>query len=184
MMHRLSDLAHALLGISFVVIFPKGDGWGQAGPVKSERKPAFCRMMLSTPEGAKSCAMFHALLCVSASSRKPVAAQRCHAGACTLAWPVDTNEEELVAVLSTCFSAGNKSSDGWRTAKEKGKEFGLDLRELKKAYTELTRLSTRDLATAETMLRLAADAVSYIRLSCILKGYLDGVEEGVTAGSS
>ena len=74
-----------------------------------------------------------------------------------------------MTTLCTCFSIRAGRDEGWETASGKGKEFGLDLRELKKAYRELPELSTKDVEIADKVLRVTAEAVSRIRMNCMLK---------------
>jgi ligand-binding sensor protein len=175
LLRRISDLAHDLVNIRFATIFHKDDDWILCRMTGSGSIPEFCRMMQSTPTGAKQCHMFHELLCLGTCGRNNKAtAHTCPAGLATLVCPVDTDDEAPIAILTTCFRTRKTEPVAWKAAKERGKILKLDLKKLKIAYNALPTLTQNKMELAEKLLLLATDAVALIETNCLMK------EEGLS----
>jgi len=172
---RLSDLALQLTGIRFLIVFPKKEGWGQIAPGEKVELPKFCRLVQSTAEGVQRCRMCHVLMTIAACS-KGLTDQRCHAGAQVLVNPISADERESFAVLSTCRFRSGSERDTWEEVKARGKQLGINLRELKKTCFELPELKMEQLEMARTIFAAAADAVNEIRARTLAEIKLRNIE--------
>ena len=154
---KLCNLAHALTGIRFMIVFPHGGTWGHARPGGTKAYPAFCRLMQSKSEGAKHCNMCHVLMTIAACSGGETE-RRCHAGVSVLVTPVSESEEEALAVLSSCTFVPGMDEAAWAETEARGRKLGLDLKALRKAYDELPRLTPEKMKIARELMAITADA--------------------------
>jgi AraC-like DNA-binding protein len=172
---KLGEMALKLTGIRFLIVFPKSEGWGQVAPGEKVELPKFCRLIQSTAEGVQRCRMCHVLMTIAACS-KGLTDQRCHAGAQVLVTPISTDERESFAVLSTCRFRTGSERDTWEEVKSRGKQLGLNLKELKKTCYELPELKAEQLEIARTIFAAAADAANEIRARYLAETKLRSVE--------
>lgn len=177
---KLSELALRLTGISFIIVFPKNDGWGQIDPGEKVALPKFCRLIQSTPEGVQHCQMCHALMTIAACSRG-LTDQRCHAGAHVLVTPISAGEKESLAVLSTCRFRSGSDPDTWEEVKARGKQLGLDVKKLKKTCFELPEMSPEQHEIAQMIFSAAAGVVKEIRARSIAETKLRKIESPAVA---
>jgi AraC-like DNA-binding protein len=177
---KLSELSLRLTGISFIIVFPKKDGWGQVDPGEKVKLPRFCRLIQSTPEGVRHCEMCHALMTIAACSRG-LTDQRCHAGAHVLVTPISAGDKESLAVLSTCRFRSGSDPDTWEEVKARGKKLGLDLKKLKKTCFELPEMTPEQHEIAQKIFSAAADVVKEIRARSRAETKLRRLENQVPA---
>jgi AraC-like DNA-binding protein len=161
LLDRLSEMARRLIGIGFLVVFPTGSGWGQALTGGRSGIPAFCRLIQGTMEGVKHCQMCHVLMAV-AGSREQLTEQRCHAGASVLVAPIPLDGGDSIAVLGTCTFARGEGPKAWKEIRDRGKEIGVNLSQLRKYYNDLPELSLDDIEMAHTMMGVFGEAVKEI----------------------
>jgi len=157
---QLCDMAAEITGIRFSVVYPQKGTWAQARP-GDDVLPEFCKLIRSTPQGAKHCKMCHVLMSIAACSGGPTE-RRCHAGVSVLVTPVTEGEDEALAILSSCTFAPGTSGEGWEETRSRGKKLGLKLRELKKAYDRLPNLSAENRKVIVAMMAAAREAVKEI----------------------
>ncbi len=159
---NLSALAERLIGIRFLVVFPSGKGWGQAGAGGGNSMPEFCRLIQGTMEGVKHCQMCHVLMAVAAS-RERLTEQRCHAGASVLVTPITLDAGERFAILGTCTFVRDTGPDVWKEIRDRGRTLGINLNHLRKYYSALPDLSPEDIKTARAIMEVIGEAVKEIR---------------------
>ena len=177
---KLSEMAFDLTGISFLIVFPKDEGWGQVAPGEKVELPKFCRLIQSTSEGVQHCLMCHALMTIAACSRG-LTNQQCHAGAQVLVTPISEDEKESFAVLSTCRFRSGSNHDTWKEVKSRGKQLGLNLKELKKACHELPQMKPEQFRIAQMIFAAAADAVNEIKARTLAETRLLKIEDSSMA---
>jgi AraC-like DNA-binding protein len=173
---KLSEMALRLTGIRFLIVFPKNEGWGQVAPGEKVELPKFCRLIQSTTEGVQRCRMCHVLMTIAACS-KGLTDQRCHAGAQVLVTPISADERESFAVLSTCRFRTGSERDTWEEVKSRGKQLGINLRELKRTCYELPELKAEQLEMARMIFAAAAEAASEIRARSLAESKLRNIED-------
>ena len=159
---RLNVVAKRHLGVGFMLVFPKTDGWGQAAPGGDSFSSDFCRVFQSTREGAQHCRMCHILMAVAACTQKATQ-QRCHAGASVLVNCLSTEQEHGLAVLTSCLFIGEDRQEAWKLVRRRGEKLGVDLKALEKAFAELPWLNEEKVILAQAILSMVREAVMEIR---------------------
>jgi len=172
---KLSDMVSRLAGIRFLIVFPKNEGWGQVAPGEKVALPSFCRLIQSSQEGVQRCRMCHVLMSIAACS-KGLTDQRCHAGASVLVAPITAGEKESLAVLGTCTFRMEDGRGTWNEVKSRGKQLGINLKELKKACYELPEMTPEKLEMAQTILAAAGEAVNEIRARSLAETKLQDLQ--------
>lgn len=160
LLQRLCKIVADFVGIRFMVVFPTSAGWGQYIPCTNIEKPDFCRLIQSSPEGAKQCKMCHILMSIAACTSARTE-QCCHAGTYVLSTPV-TREHGNLAILSTCTFSHVDKNAGWQAAKRMGESLNLDVHALKEAYDKLPRLDEKQVQLASALMALGGDIVREI----------------------
>ena len=151
----MAEIMAATTGSRPLIVYPEKCGWGQAydyGDTRIPPLPDFCKLIHSSPEGAKRCRMCHIMMAVSACCGG-AAEQHCHTGTTVLVCPVPTITGEAFAILSSCLFS---SADAWEEVCQTGERLGLDLKLLKEAFRRLPQLSEQKLQ----LLRLTMNAMS------------------------
>lgn len=161
-LRKLSDLAHDLCQLRFLIVFPKPDGWGQVFAGMQSERPGFCRLVQKNEQGAKQCRMCHVLAAVAACSggRR---VQTCHSGATTLVEHIECEDGSYFAVMSTCALVQDGKTDSWDEVARHGVRLDLDLATLEDEFNALPRLDEEQVAMARRIMALAGETVSVIR---------------------
>lgn len=176
LIRQLGELAAELTGVRLLVVYPTPSGWEQIhGDSRADLQPRFCRLVQSSPEGAKHCRMCHILMTVAACGGGP-AEQRCHAGASVMVCPAANSSSESVAIVCSCMFVG---AGGWEEARGRGKKLGLDLRELRKAFLALPKLDETQRTRLRAAMRTMSEAVRLIRRNAALEEKLATAGAGV-----
>ena len=159
LLRRLVELA-TVGGRRLLFVYPTETGWKQTSAVANEpESPAFCKMFQQSAEGAKRCKTCHVLMTVAACNGGALE-QRCHAGSLVMVSPVAAGSSEAFAVLSSCIFADQK---GWAEARKRGKELGLDLVQLRKAYYQLPKLRNEQRQVFQKAMEAIGCAIELIR---------------------
>ena len=162
---KLAELAAQLTGISMVAILSDKAGWKQVRIGAGNRSPSFCRLIQSTFEGAKRCKMCHILM-PSMTHHEDAAEHRCHVGLTTLATPLAQLSEHCSALISTCMLTPETRGKTWQKVRAYGNQLGLDMKELRAAFTALPTISRDQLKLARSVLTMAAATIDEIKARC------------------
>jgi AraC-like DNA-binding protein len=174
LLKRLTEMAAKHVGIQLTFVYPSDSGWGQVcGQSSSATSPEFCKMIQSTPEGAKHCRICHILLTVAACGGGQTQ-QRCHAGLEVIVTPAISGSSEAIAVLSSCtFTHANI----WSEARAKGEKLGINLDKLHKAYLGLPRLDPAKREQLRAIMEAACAAIDLIRQNGELEAKLQSTDK-------
>lgn len=169
LLRKLNDMTEQIGKTRLMVVYPNGSGWGQGCPGGNGGRPDFCKLIQSVPEGAKHCRMCHVLMTVAASSTG-VTVQRCHAGVSVLVSPVPVREnEESMAVLSTCTFISPADKGTWLETCERGEKLGIPSGELRAAFDNLPVLDEKQCETIKELMSIASEAVKEIKTRVLLQ---------------
>lgn len=168
---ELNNISREFVGVGFLVVFPRKDGWGQFCLGGSKCRPEFCRLIQGAKQGAKHCGMCHILMTVAACTHGTIE-QRCHAGVWVLVTPVSSPDTHALALLSTCVFAPAVNSQAWTEARARGKKLGADLKQLKKAYDKLPRLTSDQIKLVRAIMAVAGKGVKEIRARILMEKQL------------
>jgi AraC-like DNA-binding protein len=164
-LRKLDALARELGGVGLLVVWSDNSGeHGQFALSGSENElPAFCRLLHAAPEGLRRCVSCHLLLAFAACNRGSVMEGRCHGGASVLMAPaigpgVPPGAEVVVA--SSCAFAMDDGRRGWRLARERARDLGIDLRSLSHAYRTLPLIQGRKMRAVSGIVDAAAATLS------------------------
>lgn len=164
----LNDVAASALDLGFIVVYPSADGWGQSFLSRHSHWPPFCQLVQATEEGSKHCKMCHVLMAVAACTQGTTE-QKCHTGVSAFVSPVSLADGETLAVISTCVTSPQSKKTVWEEAKRRGKQLGIDLRRLKKAYRELRELNSSQVKLLQSIICTAAEAIKEIAARRLLE---------------
>lgn len=166
LLRELNELSLRCCGVSFLIIYPAGDHWGQAVPGDID-PPEFCTLIKTSEQGAKQCRMCHVMMGIAAC-RGGITEHRCHAGSLTLAHPLSDGKDGTVSIISSCISSIDSKHANWDEARKVGKTLGLNLRKLKKAYAALPSLDDNGQLVHEFM-QMAVDIIKEIQFKIYLE---------------
>ncbi|MCK4563103.1 MAG: PocR ligand-binding domain-containing protein, partial [Verrucomicrobia bacterium] len=170
LLREVNELALRCCGISFLIVYPAGDHWGQAIPGKINQ-PEFCSLIKTSEQGGKQCRMSHVMMSIAAC-RGGITEHRCHAGSLTLIHPLSDEKDGTVALVSSCLSALGKQHASWDEARKVGKTLGLNLRKLKKAHAALPALDDNGQLAREFM-QMAVDIIKEIQFKIYIETRLE-----------
>lgn len=176
----LNDVAETALGLRFIIVYPSAEGWGQAFLSPQSCWPRFCQLVQATEEGSKHCKMCHVLMAVAACTQG-TSRQKCHTGVSALVAPVPLPDGETLAVISSCVVSPQEREKIWQEAKRRGKDLGIDLRKLKKAYNELRDLEAEQIKLLQSIISAAAEAIKEIAARRLLEKKLASRPDGPQA---
>ena len=151
----LSRLAEEAIGMSLVVTYVQADEGVRIGAGAPALHRQFCRLVQSSPEGAKRCRTCHVLMSVAACSGAPIE-HHCHAGACVLVAPASASGRETLAVLSSCLYGRNVSR---AETSARAVAMGIAPAAMREAYCCLPKLAPKQLELAAMVVKAAAEAV-------------------------
>jgi AraC-like DNA-binding protein len=177
---QLGEMVAKIMGLRVLVVYPNEEGWSQffVGATDST-KTEFCRLIHSTKDGGKHCKMCHVLMTTAAQTDGKVA-HRCHLGCEVLVTPVNDSSAGAVAVLSFCMFPGKAT---WPSVRARGKELGVDLGVLRKAFLKLPQLSEKERAGALQIMRALGTAIQEVKRNYDLQGQLLAMQKGGGAAS-
>lgn len=176
---KISEMALKQAHIRMSIVFPDETGWVQCLPGGRKGYPEFCSMIQGVPEGAKQCKMCHILMTVAACSSGAME-HKCHAGACSIVCPINPpGHEQSQAVLSSCTFIDDSRDEAWINTEARGKQLGLDLKALKKAFYELPVLSKGEVERIHELLGIAAEAIKVLFSQCALQNQVASAKSGV-----
>jgi AraC-like DNA-binding protein len=170
LLRELNELSLRCCGISFLIVYPAGDHWGQAIPGKVD-PPEFCSLIKISKQGGKQCRMSHVMMGMAAS-RGGITEHRCHAGSLILAHPLSNEKNATVALISSCLSSLGKQHASWDEARRVGKALGLNLRKLKKAHAALPAVDDNGQLAREFM-KMAVDIIKEIQFKIYIETRLE-----------
>ena len=173
----LNDVAKAALGVGFIVVYPSADGWGQSFLSRRSAWPSFCQLVQITDEGSKHCKMCHVLMAVAACTQG-TSQQKCHTGVSVFVAPISLPNGETLAIISSCVVSPQTNDGVWLEARKRGKELGIDLRKLKKAYGQLCELDTEQTELLHTIIGTAAEGIKEIAALHMLERKVAGQRTG------
>ena len=153
LMAALNALAKELLDVELMLIYPTASGWAEARPGKRGQTPEFCKVVCSSPDGARHCKMCHILMSVAAAS-EGVCEQICHAGASVIVSPLRTEGSETHAVLSSCLFSGEDAIEAVRARAQK---LGIAPKPMIAAFRQLNTLDDKQMHVAKKIMLLAAE---------------------------
>lgn len=170
LLRELNELSLRCCRVSFRIIYPAGDHWGQAIP-GDVSLAAFCTLIKANETGNKLCRMSHVMVGLAAC-RGEITEHRCHAGSLILVHPLSNEKSNNIAIISSCISSiGNKHAD-WDEARKLGKKLGINLRKLKKAHATLPALDDNGQLAREFM-NMAVDIIKEIQFKIYLENRLE-----------
>lgn len=170
LLRELNELSLRCCGVSFLILYPAGDHWGQAVP-GDIAQDEFCTLIKENETGRKQCQMSHVMMGLSAC-RGDITEHRCHAGSLILVHPLSREKDGDIAIISSCISSlGDKHAD-WDEARKLGKKLGINLRKLKHAHAALPSLSDSGQMAREFM-NIAVDIIKEIQLRIYIENRLD-----------
>jgi AraC-like DNA-binding protein len=172
---QLGEMVAKIMGLRVLVVYPNEDGWSQffVGANDSP-KTEFCRLIHGTKDGGKHCKMCHVLMTTAAQSDGQVD-HRCHLGCEVLVTPVNDASSGAVAVLSFCMFPGKAT---WPAVRARGKELGVDLGVLRKAFFKLPQLSEKERQGALQIMRALGTAIQEVKRNYDLQGQLLAMQKG------
>lgn len=159
---KLSELAAQLVGINMAAIHPGKNQWKQVRIGTATNTPLFCRLIQGSHEGAKRCKMCHILMTAS-SDNKDVVERKCHAGASALVTPLTHISDRSSALVSSCMFTSTTRRRAWDAAQACGTQLGLDLTQLRAAFSALPKINRKKLQLARSIMALAAEIMSEIK---------------------
>jgi len=141
---KLDALARDLTGVGLLAVWTCGDQHGQIPVCGNEHElPLFCQLLHDQPQGLSRCVTCHSLLAMAAHNSGQVIEGRCYGGAFVVAAPAVLEglaPRVDVVVISTCAFTLPDRRQGWRTTRKIASDLGIDLEQLRRAYTELPEL--------------------------------------------
>ena len=171
---QIGQLAAEVTGKRLLIVYPTPSGWGQVfGDARSDLKPAFCRLVQGSGEGARHCRMCHILMTVSACGGGPTL-QRCHAGCSVMVYPAAGSASEAVAIVSSCVFSDPKA---WEDASARGRELGINIRTLRSAFRALPVMDERQRGLVGSFMRAMSLAVQAARRNDDLETSLDQLRQ-------
>jgi len=160
----VNSLARTLLGMDLTIVYPTRTGWAESTPGMRGSRPEFCRLVQSTPEGAKHCRMCHILMSVAADS-SGVCEQRCHAGSRVLVAPIHTEHGEAHSVLTSCIFAGSAAIPEVRA---RARKLGINVKSLIAAFRLLPTVPEEKMDLVKKILNVACEATHEVLLRLLL----------------
>lgn len=159
MLVELNRLAETLIGLRFLFVVPRHDGWDQFTPGTPDARSDFCRTIQSVEEGRRNCAMCHILM--AGAARGPgTKQQQCHAGPFVLAKSMEAGTGRSGCVLSSCALTHMNRARVWQHVQARGRKLGLDLRRLSQDFQRLAVLSPEQMETAKILISITSQAAS------------------------
>jgi AraC-like DNA-binding protein/ligand-binding sensor protein len=175
LIRQVAEMTAEATGMRLLLVYPEASGWGQAhGDTQTQLQPAFCKLVRSTPEGAKHCRMCHILMAAAACNGGPTE-QRCHAGASVLVCPASNDADESIAVLSSCIFSSVTASDEVR---QRGEKLGIDMASLHQAFMDLPKLSEQQLQVLRCAMQTMTQAVRVVRQNMELSSQIQALQSG------
>jgi AraC-like DNA-binding protein len=163
LLEKLNALAERLVGIQFLIVYPKAEGWGQLPLGGGKNTPGFCRAIQQTAVGAEHCRMCHLMMAIAAGSGHSVV-QRCHGGVSALVCALAGARDRGMAVLTSCVFIGDVDpATSWEVARKRGEKLGVDLKALREAYDHTPRLTGEKLELADALLDVFGEALREVR---------------------
>lgn len=160
LIRQVAEMIAEATGEKLLIVSPQSSGWGQAYvDTQTPQTPPFCKLIQSSPEGAKHCRMCHILMAVAACSGGAME-QRCHAGASVLTCPIATVSGEAMAVLGACMFT---SANDWEEVRRIGESLGVDLVQLRKAFRGLPQPDERQRRLIQSALLTMSLALQVVR---------------------
>ena len=159
---KLNSMALRYVGIRFLIVFPKDEGWGQFYPGGNAPANDFCALIQSSREGADHCRMCHILMAIAAASDGSKT-QLCHAGASALVNSISKQHGGSVAVLSSCIFVGGDAAAAWEVARRRGEKLGLDPAKLQETHQRLPHLTPEKTDLAYAILDVAGEALRELK---------------------
>lgn len=177
---QLGEMVAEIMGLRVLVVYPSEEGWSQffVG-ARDSSKTDFCRLIHTTKEGGKHCKMCHVLMTTAANADGQIE-HRCHLGCEVLVTPVNDSSAGTVAVLSFCMFPGKTS---WPAVRARGKELGVDLVALRKAFLKLPQLSEKERRGALQIMRALGTAIQEVKRNYDLQAQLLAMQKGGGAES-
>ncbi len=175
---EITRVAAMVTELSFVVVHASGGKWGQK-LVSGDSKPglpSFCRLIRANPDGGNHCRLCHVLMAVAAGSGGPVK-QRCHAGASVFVVPGSKASRDRLSVLSSCTFGDDQ---GWKAARARADELGVDVETLHKAYLELPHLTQKRESILKGFLEAIGKAIDLVIENKLIKDQHEGKDNRQT----
>ena len=170
LLRELNELSLRCCGVSFLIVYPTGDHWGQAVPGDIDQSE-FCTLIKTSEPGGKQCRLCHVMMGLAAC-RGGIVEHRCHAGSLILVHPLSEEKNESIAIISSCISSIGKKHADWDEARKVGKSLGINLRKLKKAHATLPSLNDNGQIAHEFM-NMAVEIIKEIQFQVYLETRLD-----------
>ncbi len=175
LLQHIGQLAAETVGLRLLVVHPTQSGWSHFyGDKHTELQPAFCKLIHSSSEGSKHCRMCHMLMSVAACSGGKPTLQRCHAGAHVLVCPAADASSEAVAIISSCIFADPQR---WCETATKGEALGIDRDQLRKAFSDLPKISDQKRRQLESFMQAMSLAIQTIQTLDMQKKQVTHLEQ-------
>ncbi len=175
LIQQLGEMVAEIMGLRVLVVYPNESGWSQyfVG-VRDSARTEFCRLIHSSKDGGQHCKMCHVLMTTAAKTDGQVE-HRCHLGCEVLVTPVPDASMGAVAVLSYCMFPGKAA---WPAVRARGKELGVDLGALRKAFLKLPQLSEKERRGALQIMRALGTAIQEVKRNYDLQQQLLAMQKG------
>ncbi len=167
---QIDSLTTLLTDSCLTIVYPEASGWKQThSEQEAHLTPAFCKLIQSTPEGARHCRMCHILMTVAACSGGATE-QCCHAGARVLVCSASPSNDESMAVLSSCLFS---SDERWEEIRQRGQKLGINLTRLREAFMNLPHMDTQQIDALKAAMQTMGYALQVVRENQQLSARID-----------
>ena len=160
---KLGIMAKNVTGGNLAIILRKNQKLRKIIPSgKDADLPDFCKMIRSSPDGAKLCMNCRAL--VGVACYRGTCEHSCHGGVAAFASPVfyPKNNASDFIVVTTCAFRENEEQTGWEHALKNLDGLNLDMRTLKNTFDNLRRLNPNEMILVKEIVECAAEALKDI----------------------